>query len=369
MTVTATGISAGATIWDGGIAYTTQQTGTNTLSASVYTPASATSATFTVHSGGLVSNAIVVPVGVAAPTTYTLTVMNGTGSGSYAAGTVVNIGANPPPAGQQFQSWSGATVANANSSTTTLTMTAANTTVTAGYTAGMSYMLTVTGGSGSGSYAAGTVVGIMATVPSGQQFMDWTGATVANSSSASTTLTMPSANTTVAAQFAGLPTTPVISNVSPNPVPAGTVTVTLTGTGFAAGALAYDSYGTNSMIQYAPSAITPTSVTFTIYQGSAANTTFQVRNPGSSGWSNAITVPVNSGPPPPQAIAPATVNVNLGATQQFTSSGASAFTASAGAITSAGLYTAPATMPAGNSVTVTATGPGGTATATVTLIN
>jgi len=368
VTVTATGLAPYASIWDGGVSYTSQQTGTNTLTTSVYTPASATSATFTVHSGGMVSNAITVPAGVA-PATYALTVMNGTGSGSYAAGTVVNIAANPPPSGQQFQSWSGATVANASASTTTLTMPAANTTVTAGYTGAAQYMLTVTGGSGGGSYAAGAVVSIMATVPSGQQFTGWTGATVANPGSASTTLTMPAANTTVAAQFAASPTAPVISSVSPNPVPAGTVTVTLTGTGFAAGALAYDSYGANSMIQYAPVSITPTAVTIAIYQGSAATTTFQVRNPGSSGWSNALTVPVNSGPPPPQSIAPATVNVNLGATQQFASSGATAFTASAGSITSAGLYAAPATMPASNSVTVTATGPGGNASATVTLIN
>jgi hypothetical protein len=77
---------------------------------------------------------------------------------------------------------------------------------------------------------------------------------------------------------------------------------------------------------------------------------------------------VTSGPPPPQTIAPTTASVNLGATQQFTSANATAWTATAGTVVN-GLYTAPATMPASNKVTVTATGPGGSASATVTLIN
>ena len=73
--------------------------------------------------------------------------------------------------------------------------------------------------------------------------------------------------------------------------------------------------------------------------------------------------------PAPQTISPTTATVNLGATQQFTSSGATSWTATAGTISTAGLYTAPATMPASPTVTVTATGPGGSASATVTLFN
>jgi hypothetical protein len=65
--------------------------------------------------------------------TYTLTVVNGTGSGNYTAGTVVNISANAAPSGQVFSGWTGAAVANANSAATTLTMSAANTTVSANY--------------------------------------------------------------------------------------------------------------------------------------------------------------------------------------------------------------------------------------------
>ena len=166
----------------------------------------------------------------------------------------------------------------------------------------------------------------------------------------------------------GTSAAPVLASVTPNPIPAGTVTVTILGSGFVTGALVYDSFGSQSMIQYAANSVSSGAVTATIYQGSAASSTFCVKNPGSA-CSNSITVPVNSGPPPPQAIAPVSVSVNLGATQQFTSMNATAFNATAGSITSAGLYTAPAAMPSSKSVTVTATGPGGAASATVTLIN
>ena len=40
---------------------------------------------------------------------YTLTVTNGTGSGSYSAGDRVLVSANAPPAGQQFAAWTGDT--------------------------------------------------------------------------------------------------------------------------------------------------------------------------------------------------------------------------------------------------------------------
>ena len=60
---------------------------------------------------------------------------SGTGDGSYAAGTAVGISANTPPAGQEFDVWTGATsgIANVNSASTTFTMGASNATVTATY--------------------------------------------------------------------------------------------------------------------------------------------------------------------------------------------------------------------------------------------
>ncbi|KFE70297.1 APHP domain protein [Hyalangium minutum] len=71
-------------------------------------------------------------------TTYALTVNNGSGSGSYASGAVVNISANAPSSGQVFNGWTGGVASsfgNASSASTTYTMTAAATTITATYTA------------------------------------------------------------------------------------------------------------------------------------------------------------------------------------------------------------------------------------------
>ncbi len=70
----------------------------------------------------------------AAPvTTHALTVVNGTGSGSYATGTTVSIKANTPPAGQAFLDWTGTLVQNATVPSTTLSMPATDATVTANF--------------------------------------------------------------------------------------------------------------------------------------------------------------------------------------------------------------------------------------------
>lgn len=137
------------------------------------------------------------------PKTYTLKVVNGTGSGSYAADSVVTITANAPPTGKKFLEWTGAIVSNSTQASTTLTMPASDTTVTANYaTLPTTYTLTVVNGTGSGSYAAGYVVRITANAPpAGKNFLNWTGATVSNPTQASTTLTMPSSNTTVTANY------------------------------------------------------------------------------------------------------------------------------------------------------------------------
>jgi hypothetical protein len=68
--------------------------------------------------------------------TYALTVNNGTGSGSYLAGTQVTVSANSAPAGQQFAGWIGnVTPANPSSSTTTVTMQSFPAEITATYKA------------------------------------------------------------------------------------------------------------------------------------------------------------------------------------------------------------------------------------------
>ena len=70
---------------------------------------------------------------------YTLTVKNGSGSGSYVAGSQPIIVANDPAKNQQFSSWSidpaNTKIASKVLSATVITMPEANVTVTANYTA------------------------------------------------------------------------------------------------------------------------------------------------------------------------------------------------------------------------------------------
>ena len=102
---------------------------------------------------------------------------NGTGSGSYLAGTIVNIVADPAPVGQEFDQWTGdvMSVFDVGAASTSITMPGADATVTATYKA-RQYVLTVNSGSGSGSYTAGTIVNIVADpAPVGQEFDQWTG--------------------------------------------------------------------------------------------------------------------------------------------------------------------------------------------------
>ncbi|MCL2695633.1 MAG: hypothetical protein FWE69_04845 [Clostridiales bacterium] len=67
--------------------------------------------------------------------TYVLTVVNGSGGGSYPAGTVVTITADAAPGGQVFDKWTASTgaVANENSASTGFTMPSSAAAVTAAY--------------------------------------------------------------------------------------------------------------------------------------------------------------------------------------------------------------------------------------------
>jgi hypothetical protein len=163
------------------------------------------------------SNVTVTAVYAAAGATYPLTVVNGAGSGSFAAKASVPISANGAPAGQVFLNWTGAQVANLQSPNTTLIMPAAPTTVTANYgVPPAKYALVVINGSGSGSFAANTTVSLAANAaPAGEVFGSWSGASVANPSAANTTLVMPATNVTVTAVYGFAP--PAFTNV-PQPV-------------------------------------------------------------------------------------------------------------------------------------------------------
>ena len=80
---------------------------------------------------------LIVETGDGGSPSYQLTVNSGSGSGSYAAGSVVDLVANAPPSGQVFDQWTGdiGTVADVNAASTTLTMPAGDATVTASYQA------------------------------------------------------------------------------------------------------------------------------------------------------------------------------------------------------------------------------------------
>lgn len=154
------------------------------------------------------------------------------------------------------------------------------------------------------------------------------------------------------------PAGPPISAISPSPIPVGSYNITITGSGFVTGAMAR-----TPGVDLSTTFVNSTTLTVSGYQGTAGSLEFQVMNPGSL-WGAGFNATFVA----PQAISPGTATVKLSGTQQFTSTGATAWTASAGTISTAGLYKAPATMPASSSVTVTATGPGGSAPATVTLV-
>jgi uncharacterized protein (DUF1800 family) len=167
---------------------------------------------------------------------------------------------------------------------------------------------------------------------------------------------------------------PTITAMSPSPAPVGTDTMIITANAnapFIKGATAVCN-GAETSANF----ISATSVSMVIYVGpSPATVTCYVNNPGT--WqSNSLTVPVksstNSGggtTTPAPVISPASATVGLGGTQQFAASNVTTWSAAAGSISSAGLYTAPVTTTTSGKDTVTATGPGGTSTATVNLVS
>ena len=166
----------------------------------------------------------------AAGTYYSLVVNSGTGDGSYTSATVVDIAADAPASGQQFDDWVGDTsgIADVNDSTTTLTMPASNQEITATYESAVQYTLTVNSGTGDGSYLAGAIADIDADSPaSGKAFDDWVGDTsgIANVNAASTTLTMSAANAEITATYEDVGSGPSISGTSGTWSQGNTVTV------------------------------------------------------------------------------------------------------------------------------------------------
>jgi hypothetical protein len=147
---------------------------------------------------------------------YTLTVNSGSGSGSYTNTRVQAIAANVI-GGKTFVAWTGDTVylADSNSASTTVTMPAQAVAVTATYVDN-TYVLTVTSGTGSGSFTNGHQAAISADVIGGKTFVAWTGDTVylADSNSASTTVTMPLQAVSVTATYVDVSGTYALTVIS-----------------------------------------------------------------------------------------------------------------------------------------------------------
>jgi uncharacterized protein (DUF1800 family) len=160
------------------------------------------------------------------------------------------------------------------------------------------------------------------------------------------------------------PPGPTITSALPNPATTGASTLTIHSTALDKSVQVMIGGAVASGVTW----VNSTTITVTTWVGSTGMVPIQLRYPTTL-WGPVFNLQfVAGGPPPTQTITPATANVNLGATQQFTSANATTWSATAGTVVN-GLYAAPTTMPASNRVTVTATGPGGSATATVTLIN
>lgn len=141
-------------------------------------------------------------------TTRSLAVTSGTGSGSYAAGSTVFISAGPAPSGQVFDAWMGDTsyLLSPTSSSTQLTMPDKDIALAATYKTASpgSYPLTVTSGTGSGTYAQGVTVSISAnTPPQSKVFDKWTGdiTYLSNIYASSFTLVMPNTSISITATY------------------------------------------------------------------------------------------------------------------------------------------------------------------------
>lgn len=104
---------------------------------------------------------------------YTITVVNGTGSGTYLEGDSVTAVASVP-AGYTFTSWTDGSGNFVSASQTYVFSASENITLTANFSQDViTYVVEVDGGSGSGVYAEGAIATVVANVPSGSYFNGW----------------------------------------------------------------------------------------------------------------------------------------------------------------------------------------------------
>jgi len=159
---------------------------------------------------------------------------------------------------------------------------------------------------------------------------------------------------------------PTIVAITPNPVPAGNVTITVTAsasTPFLSGALMLC-----NGVQLTTKLVSSTQVSAGDWlPATPATLTCSVTNPGYMP-SNSLTVAIKGAAVPAPVVSPSSATVGVGSTQQFSASNVTSWKATYGTITAAGLYTAPATITASGTDSVTATGSGGSSTAQIKLV-
>jgi len=213
-----------------------------TATSGTATFANANSATTTVSitaNATIRANFEAIPV---TPTTYVLTINRNpasigtvTGAGTHNANTAVPITATVP-SGYAFNGWTvtigTASFANASSANTTVTL-SSNATIVANYVQTFTLTInrtptaggTTTPASSQANIAAGTPVNISATAANGYVFNGWTtgtGATIANPSNSSTTVTL-TGNATITANFTQSTVTPTTYTLTINAGTGGTV--------------------------------------------------------------------------------------------------------------------------------------------------
>ena len=160
---------------------------------------------------------------------YTVTVINGSGSGSYSYKDAVTIEANPSPDGKRFLRWTGTDGLeflgkgyDENSPEAEFSMPEHDVTVTATYEGGSetSYVVTVNGGSGSGRHQAGDTVTIRADTPaSGKRFKEWSGTdgltfTSGSALDVNASFTMPNRDVAITATYEDIPRTSYVVTVN-----------------------------------------------------------------------------------------------------------------------------------------------------------
>ena len=145
---------------------------------------------------------------------HTLTVNSGSGTGAYNFGDQVTITADVPAPGWRFTKWTvsgNGTIASETESPTVFTMADTDVSVSANYEQ-IPYTLTVSSGSGTGTYVSGDQVVITADPPqTGYRFKNWTltsgdGAIISPSSS-QTTFAMGASDAFVSANYELIPYT------------------------------------------------------------------------------------------------------------------------------------------------------------------